>query len=71
MFNSITNRFELTYKAKNPNIRLLTSKSVPRKKIVTQTADRKMVFQDQKELGIENQITCLGVTTNPDSDWFH
>ena len=70
VFNSTTNRFDLTYAKENPNVRLLTSKGVPRRKLVTQTMDRKMILNDQKEFGVENQVTCLGYTTNPDSEWF-
>lgn len=69
VFNSTSNRFDMSYSAKNPGVRLLTGNSCPRKKIVTQTTDRKMVYEDQKARGIENQITCLGYATNPDSDW--
>lgn len=36
----------MIYSNKNPDIRLLTSKSVPRKKFVTQTMDRKVIIQD-------------------------
>jgi len=69
VFASTANRFDLTYNKKNPDVRLLTSKGVPRKKFVTQTLDRKVVMQDQNELGIENQVTCLGYTSNGESEW--
>lgn len=46
VFTSTANRFDLTYNKKNPDVRLLTSKGVPRKKFVTQTLDRKAVLQD-------------------------
>ena len=69
VFNSTADRFNMTYSAKNPSVRLLTSNGYPRKKIVTQTADRKMVLEDQKGMGIENQITCMGFASNPDSEW--
>jgi len=26
---------------------------------------------EEKELGAENMVTCLGVNSNPDSEWFH
>ena len=61
----------MTYNKDHPDVRLLTSNGVPRKKFVTQTADRKAVMQDQKELGIENQITCLGYSSNGQSEWKH
>ena len=35
VFTSTQNRFDLVYSSKNPDIRLLTSKGVPRKKFVT------------------------------------
>jgi hypothetical protein len=54
VFNSTSNRFNLTYSAKNPGVRLLTGNGYPRKKIVTQTNDKKMVYEDQKTMGIEN-----------------
>ena len=69
VFTSTANRFDLTYNKKNPDVRLLTSKGVPRKKFVTQTLDRKVVMQDQNELGIENQVTCLGYTSSGESEW--
>lgn len=69
VFNSTSNRFEMVYNGKNPDVRLLTSKGVPRKKFVTQTLDRKVVMQDQKDIGIENQITCLGYSAGGESDW--
>jgi len=46
VFTSTANRFDLQYNAKNPDVRLLTSKGVPRKKFVTQTFDRKVVMND-------------------------
>lgn len=69
MFNSTTDRFNLTYSAKAPGVRLLTGNGYPRKKIVTQTADKKMVMEDQKALGIENQITCFGTGSETHTDW--
>lgn len=69
VFTSTANRFDLVYSGKNPDVRLLTSKGVPRKKFVTQTMDRKVVMHDQTEIGIENQITCLGYSTNGESEW--
>jgi len=44
----------MAYNKKNMDVRLLTSKGVPRKKFVTQTLDKKVIMQDQNELGIEN-----------------
>jgi hypothetical protein len=35
VFTSATNRFDLTYAKENNNVRLLTSKGVPRRKLVT------------------------------------
>jgi hypothetical protein len=35
VFTSTANRFDLVYSGKNPDVRLLTSKGVPRKKFVT------------------------------------
>ena len=35
VFTSTANRFDLAYNKKNPDVRLLTSKGVPRKKFVT------------------------------------
>lgn len=53
-------------------VRLLTSKSAPRKKIVTQTLDNKAIMNDQSELGIENQITCLGYSSQGQTEeWTH
>jgi len=46
VFTSTANRFDLVYSGKNPNVRLLTSNGVPRKKFVTQTLDRKTVMHD-------------------------
>lgn len=46
VFTSTANRFDLTYHKANPDVRLLTSKGVPRKKFVTQTLDRKVVMND-------------------------
>lgn len=46
VFNSTSNRFDLMFAKANPDVRLLTSKGVPRKKFVTQTLDRKVVMQD-------------------------
>lgn len=46
VFTSTANRFDLVYSKANPDVRLLTSKGVPRKKFVTQTLDRKVVMQD-------------------------
>ena len=54
VFNSTSDRFNQSYSAKAPGVRLLTGNACPRKKIVTQTTDRKMVFEDQKAVGIEN-----------------
>lgn len=51
------------------DVRLLTSNGVPRRKIVSQTMDNKIVTKDAKEYGIENQITCLGYSSNGESDW--
>lgn len=44
VFTSTANRFDLNYNKKNPDVRLLTSKGVPRKKFVTQTLDRKAIL---------------------------
>lgn len=38
----------------------MTGNGYPRKKIVTQTTDKKMVWEDLKSRGIENQVTCMG-----------
>ena len=44
VFNSTANRFDLKFAKQNPDVRLLTSKGVPRKKFVAQTLDRKVVM---------------------------
>lgn len=71
VFTSTVNRFDLNYSNKHPDVRLLTSNGVPRKKYVTQTLDNKVVTQDQKDIGIENQITCLGYSSQGQSEWKH
>ena len=58
IFHSATNRFDLDFQKKDPKVRLLTSKGVPRKKFVTQTHDNKVILANQDELGVQNQITC-------------
>ena len=69
VFNSTTNRFDLAYNKKNIDVRLLTSNGVPRRKIVSQTMDNKIVAKDSKDYGVENQITCLGYSSNGESEW--
>lgn len=71
VFNSASNRFDLNYQKTDPKIRLLTSKGVPKKKFVTQTHDNKAIMGNQQDLGVENQITCLGYSAGGQSDWRH
>jgi hypothetical protein len=54
VFNSTSNRFDLQYSKKNMDVRLLTSNGVPRRKIVSQTMDKRVVMADSKDMGVEN-----------------
>jgi hypothetical protein len=69
VFTSTANRFDLVYSSKNPDVRLLTSKGGPRKKFVSQTLGNRAVVHDQADIGIENQITCLGYSASGESEW--
>ena len=59
IFKSTTDRFAVSYSAKNPGIRILQSKGGRRAKIVTQSEQGKHIYDKDAVFGIENQVTCL------------
>ena len=59
IFESKLNRFDCSYSAKNPGIRILTSKGGTRKKIVGQSNEGKHIYEKDAVFGIENQVTCM------------
>lgn len=59
IFRSTVNRFNLSYSAKNPGIRILRSNGGKRGKIVAQSNLGKHVYDKEAVFGVENQITCL------------
>ena len=59
IFRSTTDRFNLTYSAKSPGIRILRSQANKRAKIVAQSEHGKHVYDKEAVFGIENQITCI------------
>ena len=59
IFKSVTDRFQMSYSAKNPGIRILQSKSGERKKLVSHHMDNKNDLVNKNLYGIENKITCL------------
>ena len=54
IFESKIDRFNVSYSAKNPGIRILTSKGGARKKIVGQSMEGKHVYDKDAVFGIEN-----------------
>ena len=59
IFRSTTDRFNISYSAKNPGIRILRSNAGKRGKIVAQSDQGKHVYDKEAILGVENQVTCL------------
>jgi len=58
-FRSTTDRFALSYSAKDPGVRILKSMNGKRARIVTQSEQGKHVYDKNAVFGIENQITCI------------
>ena len=59
IFRSTTDRFNISYSAKNPGIRILSSNGGKRGKIVAQSDQGKHVYDKEAIFGVENQVTCL------------
>lgn len=59
IFRSTADRFNMSYSAANPGIRILKSHGGKRSKIVTQSDQGKHVYDKEAAFGIENQITCI------------
>ena len=59
IFRSTIDRFNVSYSAKNPGIRILQSKGGKRSKIVTQSDQGKHVYEKEAVFGVQNQVTCI------------
>ncbi len=59
IFRSTTDRFNISYSAQNPGIRILRSNNGKRGKIVAQSEHGKHVYDKEAVFGVENQVTCL------------
>ena len=59
IFRSTQDRFNQTFSAKNPGVRILNSKTGKKAKIVAQSEQGKHVYDRDAVFGIENQVTCI------------
>ena len=59
IFRSTTDRFNMSYSAKDPGIRILKSRGGKKSKIVAQSEQGKHVYDKDAIFGIENQVTCI------------
>jgi len=59
IFRSTTDRFNMSFSAKNPGVRILKNHGGRKAKIVAQSEQGKHVYDKEAVFGIENQITCI------------
>ena len=59
VFKSTSDRFNQSFSAKDPGIRILNSKGGRRTKIVTQSEHGKHIYDKEAVFGAENQVTCI------------
>lgn len=59
IFRSTIDRFNVTYSAQNPGVRILKSQGGRKPRIVAQSEQGKHVYDKEAVFGIENQVTCI------------
>lgn len=59
IFRSTQDRFNVSFSAKNPGVRILNQKGGKKAKIVAQSEQGKHVYDKEAVFGIENQVTCI------------